>query len=120
MCSWLGKGMLSLIVLFFIQREQASIRKLEERRALEEKIEKQTATREMLDMSLRVKMKKRAKDEQEQLAFELKMLEQLLEESRNEAMEQVQRKVRNGEQVMMQVQRKVRIGGQERERQRRV
>jgi F0F1-type ATP synthase membrane subunit b/b' len=38
-------------------------------------------------------MKKKAKEEQEELAFDLKMLEQLLEESRNEAMEQLQRKV---------------------------
>lgn len=38
-------------------------------------------------------MKKKAKEEQEELAFDLKMLEQLLEESRNEAMEQMQRKV---------------------------
>ena len=38
-------------------------------------------------------MKKKAKAEQEELAFDLKMLEQLLEESRNEAMEQMQRKV---------------------------
>lgn len=38
-------------------------------------------------------MKKKAKEEQEELAFDLKMLEQLLEESRNEAMEQIQRKV---------------------------
>lgn len=37
-------------------------------------------------------MKKKAKAEQEELAFDLKMLEQLLEESRNEAMEQMQRK----------------------------
>jgi len=38
------------------------------------------------------KMKKKAKLEQEQLAFDLKNLEQLLEDSRNEAMEQLQRK----------------------------
>ena len=40
-----------------------------------------------------LKMKKKAREEQEELAFDLKMLEQLLEESRNEAMEQLQRKV---------------------------
>lgn len=47
----------------------------------------------MLDHSLKLKMKKRAKAEQEQLAFDLKMLEQLLVESKNEAMEQMQKKV---------------------------
>jgi len=47
----------------------------------------------MLDLSLKMKMRKKAKEEQEQLAFDLKMLEQLLEESRNEAKEQLQRKI---------------------------
>ncbi len=38
-------------------------------------------------------MEKQAKENQEQLAFDLQILEQLLEESRNEAKEQAQRKV---------------------------
>jgi uncharacterized protein YbjQ (UPF0145 family) len=38
-------------------------------------------------------MRRKAKEVQEQLAFDMKILEQLLEESRNEAMEQMQRKV---------------------------
>ena len=66
---------------------------MEEEKAQEEKIRRQKETRDMLDLSMKMKMKKKAKDEQEQLAFDLKMLEQLLEESRNEAREQEQRKV---------------------------
>lgn len=66
---------------------------MEEQQAQLEKIRKQKETRDMLDLSLKMKMKKKAREEQEQLAFDLKMLEQLLEESRNEAMEQMQRKV---------------------------
>ncbi|OWF34875.1 cilia- and flagella-associated protein 53-like [Mizuhopecten yessoensis] len=73
-------------------REQAALRQLEEQRNREEKLRLQQETRDMLDLSLKLKMKKRAKAEQEQLAFDLKILEQLLEESRNEAMEQLQRK----------------------------
>lgn len=73
-------------------REQNALRAAEEQRKLEEKYRKQRETRERLDLSLQLKMKKRAKEEQEELAFDLKMLEQLLEESRNEAMEQMQRK----------------------------
>ncbi|XP_067667219.1 cilia- and flagella-associated protein 53-like [Haliotis asinina] len=73
-------------------REQAALRKMEEQQAQAEKIRKQKETRDMLDLSLKMKMKKKAREEQEQLAFDLKMLEQLLEESRNEAMEQMQRK----------------------------
>ncbi|KAK3098560.1 hypothetical protein FSP39_020643 [Pinctada imbricata] len=73
-------------------REQNALRRLEEQRAYEEKLRNQQETRDMLDLSLKIKMKKKAKAEQEQLAFDLKILEQLLEESRNEAMEQLQRK----------------------------
>lgn len=73
-------------------REQNALRAAEERRKHEEKIRQQQQTRDMLDLSLQLKMKKKAKAEQEELAFDLKMLEQLLEESRNEAMEQMQRK----------------------------
>ena len=48
----------------------------------------------MYERSLRMKMEKTAKEMQEQLAFDLQILEQLLEESRNEAMEEAKRKVR--------------------------
>ncbi|WAQ98962.1 CFA53-like protein [Mya arenaria] len=73
-------------------REQNALRAAEEQRKREDKLRNQRQTREMLDHSLQLKMKKKARLEQEELAFDLKMLEQLLEESRNEAMEQVQRK----------------------------
>lgn len=76
------------------QREQAMIRQMEEAKAREDKLRQQQETRDQLDLSLKIKMKKKAKAEQEQLAFDLKILEQLLEESRNEAMEQMQRKVK--------------------------
>lgn len=76
-----------------LMREQIALRKLEEQAAAEEKHRRQQETRDMLDLTLKMKMRKKARDEQEQLAFDLKMLEQLLEESRNEAMEQMQRKI---------------------------
>lgn len=75
-----------------LQREQKALREMEESNRRAEKLRLQKETRDMLDMSLQLKMKKKAKGEQEQLAFDLKILEQLLEESRNEAMEQLQRK----------------------------
>lgn len=70
------------------------LRQMEEAKAREDKLRQQQETRDQLDLSLKLKMKKKAKAEQEQLAFDLKILEQLLEESRNEAMEQMQRKVK--------------------------
>ena len=47
----------------------------------------------MLDQNVRIKLQKKAREVQEELAFDMKLLEQLLEESRNEALEQMQRKV---------------------------
>jgi len=73
-------------------KEQRAIWKIEDEKARMEKARKQQATRDMLDRSLASKARKKAKEEQETLAFDLKMLEQLLEESRNEAMETMQRK----------------------------
>ena len=62
-------------------------------RAAQEKRRKQAETRQIYSRSIRMKREKEAREEQEQLAFDMKILEQLLEESRNEAMEQAQRKV---------------------------
>lgn len=47
----------------------------------------------MYDHSVELKNQRRAKEEQEQLAFDMKILEQVLEESRNEAKEMSTRKV---------------------------
>ena len=76
-----------------MQREQQALRKLEEQQLLEDKRRRQAETRQMYTDSLRLKKEKEAKELQEQLAFDMKILEQLLEESRNEAMETAQRKV---------------------------
>lgn len=73
-------------------KEQRALWKMEDEKNRQEKARKQQETRDMLDRSLVSKARKKAKEEQEQLAFDLKMLEQLLEESRNEAMETMQRK----------------------------
>ena len=79
-----------------ILAERSRLRALEEQAALEEKRRKQQETRAMYDRSLAAKREKQAREMQEQLAFDLRILEQLLEESQNEAMEQQTRKVRRG------------------------
>ena len=76
-----------------MQKEQAELRKLEERKALEDKRLKQQETRELYDRSLKVKRQREAREMQEQMAFDMKLLEQLLEETQTEAREQSQRKV---------------------------
>ncbi|KAI8789300.1 cilia- and flagella-associated protein 53-like [Biomphalaria glabrata] len=75
-----------------LMKEQQAMWKMEDEIAHQEKLRKQQATRDMLDHSLAFKARKKAKEEQEQLAFDLKILEQLIEESRNEALETMQRK----------------------------
>lgn len=75
-----------------ILEERTQLRALEEQHALEEKRRKQEEVRNMYGQSLQMKKEKQAREMQEQLAFDLKILEQLLEESKNEAMETVQRK----------------------------
>ena len=60
---------------------------------LEEKRRKQQECRRLFDENVALKNQKLAREEQEQLAFDMKMLEQVLEASRNEAMELSQRKV---------------------------
>ena len=69
------------------------MRKLEEQQMLEEKRRKQQECRRLFDENVALKNQKLAREEQEQLAFDMKMLEQVLEASRNEAMELSQRKV---------------------------
>jgi len=73
-------------------REQSELRKLEELHAAEEKRRRQEETKQNYDRSLQMKSRKAAREMQEQLAFDLKILEQLLEDSRNEAMEDAKRK----------------------------
>ena len=75
------------------QREQAALRALEEQHMKQEKQRRQEETKANLDYSLKLKMKKKAKEVQEELAMDMKILEQMLSESSNEAMQQLQRKV---------------------------
>ena len=77
-----------------LQREQAALRAIEEQRMKQEKQRQQEETKVNLDYSLKLKMKLRAKAVQEELALDMKILEQMLSESSNEAMQHLQRKVR--------------------------
>lgn len=76
------------------QKEQAELRKLEDEHARQGKLQKQQETRAMYDKSIKVKNAKLAREMQEELAFDMKVLQKLLEETRNEALEEAQRKVR--------------------------
>lgn len=59
----------------------------------EDKRRRQEETKAVLDYSLKLKMKKKAKDVQQELALDMKLLEQMLAATSNEAMQSLQRKV---------------------------
>lgn len=73
-------------------KEDAALRAVEQQRMQQEKRRRQESTKSDLDFSLKLKMKKRAKEEQEELAMDMKILEQMLAESTNEAMQGLQKK----------------------------
>ncbi|CAD5121615.1 DgyrCDS10111 [Dimorphilus gyrociliatus] len=72
--------------------ESRRLRKIEEERALRDKQMRGRETREMLDRSIKLKEQRKARELQEELAFDMKQLEELLEASKNEIKEQTQRK----------------------------
>lgn len=59
----------------------------------EEKKRAQEQTKAELNLSLRLKMKRKAREKQEELAMDMKLLEEMLQQSRDEASEHNQRKV---------------------------
>ena len=83
-------------VVVLTQREEAALREIEELKLQEDKRRRQLETKMLLDYSLKLKLKRRAKEVQEELAFDLKLLEQMLLENTNEAKEALQHKVEQG------------------------
>jgi hypothetical protein len=76
------------------QREQEELRKIEDWTAAEEKRRAQLEMKNMLDQTLKTKRVIQARQAQEELAFDLKMLEELLKQAQIEESEQELRKVR--------------------------
>nr|XP_004226085.1 cilia- and flagella-associated protein 53 [Ciona intestinalis] len=77
--------------------EERELRSLEEERASQQKRLLQKQHKSSLEKSMKLKLQREAKEQQEELALDMKILEQLLEESRNEAHEMVERKHRRRE-----------------------
>lgn len=75
------------------QREDAALRAVEEIKLKEDKKRRQRDNKMALDYSLKLKMKQRAKEVQEELAFDMKLLEQMLTEHTNETQDNLQHKV---------------------------
>ena len=68
------------------------MRAVEEERGREEKRSRQREIRNTLDYSLKLKLKRQAKEVQEELALDMKILEELLVSTKNEAQETLARK----------------------------
>uniref|UniRef100_A0A8C4X576 Cilia- and flagella-associated protein 53 n=1 Tax=Erpetoichthys calabaricus TaxID=27687 RepID=A0A8C4X576_ERPCA len=73
--------------------EQRNMLFLEKERTELEKLQKQQKTRNLLDESLRLKMKRLNKEAQEELALDMKILEQLLGEEQDDTEERRRRKI---------------------------
>lgn len=67
--------------------------RLEEQREHRQKLQNQKSRRKQLDNSLRLKMKRLALEQQEELALDMSILEQLLTQSKDEKKDEALRKV---------------------------
>ncbi|XP_018416510.1 PREDICTED: cilia- and flagella-associated protein 53 [Nanorana parkeri] len=77
----------------YLLAEQRKLMKMEDERALREKQQKQSRVRTMLDHSIRLKMKRLARDQQEELALDMKIMEQIMQDSHDDTEEKRQRKL---------------------------
>lgn len=73
-------------------KETIRLRKEEEEWMNKEKIRKQEHARRVCDASIKLKMKKEAKEKEEEMALESQILEKMLEDTRNQEKEDVKRK----------------------------
>lgn len=69
--------------------------RLEEQQEHRWKLQNQESRRKQLDTSLRLKMKRLAREQQEELALDMSILEQLLTQAKDENKEEALRKVRH-------------------------
>ncbi|XP_029435984.1 cilia- and flagella-associated protein 53 [Rhinatrema bivittatum] len=76
-----------------LMEEERRLLKMEEERAQMEKLQKQRQTKGMLDNSVRLKMKRLAREQQEELALDMKILDQLLQDTSDDTQEKLQRKL---------------------------
>ncbi|XP_066568300.1 cilia- and flagella-associated protein 53 [Amia ocellicauda] len=74
-------------------REQREMLKLEEERERQHKLQSQQQTRRLLDHSLRLKMKRLTREQQEELALDMKIMEQLLSEEQDESQDRQHKKL---------------------------
>ncbi|KAF4098578.1 cilia- and flagella-associated protein 53 [Onychostoma macrolepis] len=78
-------------------REHREMLRMEAEREHRQKLQDQEKRRKQLDLSLRLKMKRLARDRQEELALDMSILEQLMTEERDEKQDEVLKKLERQE-----------------------
>ncbi|KAM8960897.1 LOW QUALITY PROTEIN: cilia- and flagella-associated protein 53-like [Pelodytes ibericus] len=73
--------------------EERRLMKMEDERALREKRQKQSQVRSMLDKSIHMKMKRISLDQQDELALGMKIMDQIMQDPRDDSKEKHQRKI---------------------------
>ncbi|KAM8960895.1 LOW QUALITY PROTEIN: cilia- and flagella-associated protein 53-like [Pelodytes ibericus] len=73
--------------------EERRLMKMEDERALREKRQKQSQVRSMLDKSIHMKMKRISLDQQDELALGMKIMDQIMQDPRDDSKEKHQRKL---------------------------
>ncbi|CAL9682492.1 unnamed protein product [Knipowitschia caucasica] len=73
--------------------EQREMQRLQDEREKHQRLKAQKTRRRQLDQSYRMKMRRLAKEQQEELAFDMSLIQQVLNQESNEKQESAQRKV---------------------------
>lgn len=82
-----------MLIVFLYQREQKEMLRLQVQREQQQRLQAQQMKRKQLNQSYRMKMKRLAKEQQEELALDMCILQQVLHQETDEKVEAAQRKV---------------------------
>jgi len=80
-------------------KEEAGLRAYEEEQLISEKKEKQRAARRARDISIKLQNRKEAREKQEELAMDMKILDKILRDTQNKAAEDTNRKVQKRDEM---------------------
>merc|ERR1712212_159519 len=80
-------------------KEEASLRAYEEEQLKNEKKEKQRNARRARDISIKLKNRKEAREKQEEVAIDMKILDKILRDTENEATEDTNRKIQKRDEM---------------------
>jgi len=80
-------------------KEEASLRAYEEEQLKAEKKEKQRNARRARDISIKLKNRKEAREKQEEVAIDMKILDKILRDTENEATEDTNRKIQKRDEM---------------------